>query len=88
MHLADGFSEGEHPQAGTFLPAETQLKHQNQKFDQKFDFEERGYFGITKKPQEKKDLKCLKRGWSAAEARLKRGLHLEKSDFFRKEVWI
>ena len=31
-----------------FLRAETPLKHENQKFDQKFDFEERGYFGITK----------------------------------------
>jgi hypothetical protein len=31
-----------------FLRAETPLKHENQKFDQKFDFEERGYFGITR----------------------------------------
>jgi hypothetical protein len=46
-----------------FLRAETPLKHENQKFDQKFDFEERGYFGITKKIfTQKKDLKWLKRG--------------------------
>ena len=32
-----------------FLRAETLLKHENQKFDQTFDFGERGYFGITKK---------------------------------------
>ena len=43
-------SEGEHP----VLRAETPLKHENQKFDQKFDFEERGYFGITKKCPPKK----------------------------------
>ena len=44
-----------------FLPAETQLKHKK-KFDQKFDFEERGYFGTKKKKSlKKKPLSELKR---------------------------
>ena len=38
-----------------FLPAETQLNTQKNKFDQKFDFEERGYFG-TKRTKQKKTL--------------------------------
>jgi hypothetical protein len=48
-----------------FLRAETPLKHENQKFDQKSDFEERKYFGITKRISTKKS--------QVAETRLKRG---------------
>ena len=51
--------------AGNFLPAETQVKHQNQKCDQKFDFEERGYFGITKRSSHKYLISSV---WSVAEA--------------------
>jgi hypothetical protein len=40
------------PFRAPFLPAETQLKHKK-KFDQKFDFEERGYFGTQKKSLKK-----------------------------------
>jgi len=39
-----------------FLPAEPQLNPKNQNFDQKFDFGERGYFGVTKKISTRKKI--------------------------------
>ena len=44
--------EGEHPVFASWNAAETQ----NNKFDQKFDFEERRYFGTNKIPNKKEAL--------------------------------
>ena len=54
----------------------------------KFEFEERGYFGVTKKSHKKELSKCLKRSWSAVEAQLDRDLHFKKARYFRKGLSI
>ena len=76
------WSEGEHPVFASWNAAETQKK----KFDQKFDFEERGYFGTKRKEASEKNK--FRVSWNVAETQLKRSWNAAETRFAPEKITL
>ena len=69
-----------------WAPRFCQLKRNwntHKRFDQNFDFEERGYFGTNKNLKKKNQV-----SWRVAETQLKRSWNAAYITFFRRRMWI